>query len=1523
MARFMNMNVRGGIAPEPQQKIELYKKMKTINICARRAISLIVFALIFSIAFILGPSAASAQKRTPSRHRTHATKKRTASTRSDRDSESTAEITTVRGGKKVRTKLNVDTDRFDQPAEALEAYLAKRLPKGAKTLPIERYFEAKEKIKRMQRFSTRKGKSMKSQAETGGANPDSGFGDGDFPNGTGGGGAGDGSASTSGALGTWQELGPGNVGGRTRALLVDPNNPNVMYAAAVAGGIWKSTNGGTTWAPLDDFLANIAVSSMAFDPTNSSIIYAGTGEGFFNADGLRGAGVFKSIDAGATWTRLVSTANNADFFFVNDIVVSNVNPQHVYAATRSGVMRSLDGGSSWTLVLNVPTVAGSTTGVRGATDLVIRTDQSTDYIFAAAGTAFNPGEPVSHIFRNTDAGGSGTWDDVYSEPNMGRTSLAIAPSNQNVIYAMATTFAAGNYNLGLLGVFRSTNSGAPGTWTTQVRNTSANKQDTLLLSNPVNAALVECGLSATNNFINQGWYDNVLAVDPTDENKVWAGGTDLFRSDNGGVNWGVASYWWFQGNGTPPNNGDPQLVHADNHVIVFHPGYNGTTNQTMFVGDDGGIYKTDNAKVGNVGYVGGITPSGGTITTSSPICGNEFTPGGFFTVPSPVIWGPLNNNYGVTQFYHGLAYPNGQTYFGGTQDNGTNRGTDAAGLNAWERINGGDGGFVAVNPTNTNTLFFETTGLSLRRSTNGGASSASVITGITGDAFPFTTVFRMDPTTPTRLWIGGRFMWRSDNNAANWTRTSNAQQTGGSITAMAIAPGNSNVVIDGAASGQLRRTTTGTTANAASVLNTVWLQTFTPRGNGNGTISWVEYDPSNANNVWATISNFNGTPNAQGTGAGHVFKSTDGGGTWALADGNQTPGNVNAIPDIPAHTVVIDPNDGQRIYVGTDLGVFVSLDGGANWARETTGFSNVSVDSLQTVNTNGVTTLFAFTHGRGAFKVTIPTSCATVSPTTQAFFSPGNSGTVTVTKNLSATAGCDWNAVSNDSFITIDSGSTGSNNGTVGFTVAPNTTSAARTGTLTIAGRTVTINQDAAPVANNDTATTDEDTPVNINVLANDTDPDGDTLSVVSVTQGAHGTVSINADKTVRYTPAQDYFGGDSFTYNLTDGHAQVTATVNVTVNAVNDAPVFTTASPATQTVDYSDPINTINVAVADVDNATSTLTLAVTSTLPAGLTATPGATPGTLTITGNPAVAAGTYNIDLKVTDPLGASSTTTVTVVVTKEKTETIYTGDTSVITSGPTVTTATFRLGAHLVQEADGADGDITLAKVTFQLFKSSNLGTTPDYIVPGVAVTAAGDTVPTTVSNLGEDVYTVKVLIDTSNGYWTASPFGMSTISVTVGTNDQRANGGGWIPDPASINGKSNFGYTVRGVKGSPKGSFILITRGTDGYDYIVRSNSWAGGFLNFATDPGSSVISRASFKGKCNVQKVDSNTGAVVQSWGNFSFAVDTRDGDLFTPRQEDSFAVSIIDNNGLVWRQVGTPASLIDLGGGNVMVKGK
>jgi uncharacterized repeat protein (TIGR01451 family) len=925
------------------------------------------------------------------------------------------------------------SERTDKPDEAMRAYLEQRLPKGMTELPLDRYFEAKEQMKQMQRYSTAKGELLPSESETG-------EGDGELlqraagPNTSAG--------STIGVLGTWQPLGPGNVGGRTRAIIIDPVTPNTMYAAGVAGGVWKSTNAGASWSALDDFMANIAVTSMAFEPGNSNVIYAGTGEGFFNGDAVRGAGIFKSTDAGATWTRLASTTTS-DFFYVQDIVVGNgANSQHIYAATRTGVWRSLDGGANWTQVI----ISNAANGANGAMDLAIRTDQSTDYVFAAVGTLAQ-----SHIWRNTDAGGSGTWVDVYTEAAMERTALAIAPSNQNVIYALAASNSATavngiNYQDGLLAVFRSTSSGDTGSWTTQVRNNSANKQDTLLLSNPVNAVLVECGFGATNNFLHQGWYDNVLTVDPTDSDKVWAGGIDIWRSDNGGVNWGVASYWWFQGNGTPPNNGDPQLVHADNHAIVFHPNYNGTSNQTLYIGDDGGIYKTDNAKTGNVGYVNGTSPSGGTVTSTSPICGNEFTPGGFFTVPSPVIWGPLNNGYQVTQFWPGAIYPNGTTYFGGTQDNGTNRGTDANGPNAWERILGGDGGYAAVDPTNTNVLYAENTNLSFQKSTNGGASFVAARSGITEASgnFLFTAPFIMDPTNPARLYLGGARVWKTVNSAGSWTSASGF--LGFRVSALATSPQDPNYGLFGGQAGHIWRTQTLTT-DAIPAGTTSTYPFARPRTDF---ASWVTFDPTNKNIAYATYSTFN-----NGANVGHVWKSVDAGVNWTNIDGT----GVTGIPDIPVHCVIVDPSNTQRIYVGTDLGVFVTLNGGANWAKETTGFSNTVVKSLEIKNVGGVSTLYAFTHGRGLFKVAIPASCATVTPSI-AVGAAGGTPNLSVTSPSSA---CTWNAVSNAAWIHVTGGASGAGAGTVNLTVDPNTTGSPRTGTLTVAGQTVTVFQRAFP----------------------------------------------------------------------------------------------------------------------------------------------------------------------------------------------------------------------------------------------------------------------------------------------------------------------------------------------------------------------------------------------------------------------------------------------------------------------------
>jgi len=180
-------------------------------------------------------------------------------------------------------------------------------------------------------------------------------------------------------FGTWQALGPGNVGGRVRGIAIDPNNSNTIYSAAASGGVWKTTNGGQTWNPISDFLPVLGIGSMAMDPTNSAILYVGTGEAQHNAIALRGVGIYKTTDGGQTWNPLTFTANNSNFYYVNALAINPTQPLHIYAGTTTGLFFSPDGGVHWT-----PQVLKTGT-TYNCTSLAIRSDQPTDYVFAACG----------------------------------------------------------------------------------------------------------------------------------------------------------------------------------------------------------------------------------------------------------------------------------------------------------------------------------------------------------------------------------------------------------------------------------------------------------------------------------------------------------------------------------------------------------------------------------------------------------------------------------------------------------------------------------------------------------------------------------------------------------------------------------------------------------------------------------------------------------------------------------------------------------------------------------------------------------------------------------------------------------------------------------------------------------------------------------------------------------------------------------------------------------------------------------
>lgn len=370
---------------------------------------------------------------------------------------------------------------------------------------------------------------------------------------------------------TWKERGPNNVGGRSRVAMFDLNDPTKkkVWAGGVNGGLWYTTDitaASPAWVHVDGFWDNIAISSMAIHPTNPNIMYVGTGEGWFNEDYAEGGGIWKTTDGGTTWNRLASTipyinsstANSlyGPFAFVNKIVVKSDGT--VFAATRSnyinlgGLYRSTDGGAAWEKVLSYYDGTGSKYDRAADIELASNGDLFVSFGIYAQGA----------IFKSTNAsnGATGTWTDLSPNIVIGtgqRIELACAPSNSNIVYAVASKADAGNSDVSWI---KKTIDGGT-TWTT--------------LTIPT--------LGATEHFTRgQAWYDLILAVHPTNPDMVIAGGIDLHRTTNGGSSWTALSGW--------SRVNELAYVHADQHAVQFRPDY----PNEIIIGNDGGIYYSQN-----------------------------------------------------------------------------------------------------------------------------------------------------------------------------------------------------------------------------------------------------------------------------------------------------------------------------------------------------------------------------------------------------------------------------------------------------------------------------------------------------------------------------------------------------------------------------------------------------------------------------------------------------------------------------------------------------------------------------------------------------------------------------------------------------------------------------------------------------------------------------------------------------------------------------------------------------------------
>jgi uncharacterized protein (TIGR03437 family) len=880
---------------------------------------------------------------------------------------------------------DADADRHeDNPFEAAEYFREQRV-QGDGLLPIERYQAALAHAATMRRYSLREGRYLDAEPHA---------------------------AAT---FGTWNSLGPVNVGGRTRGLLIHPQNSSILWAGGATGGLWKSTNGGQSWSPIDDFAPVLAINCLVMAPGDPNTIYACTGE---QTQNWRGAGIYKTSDGGNSWKQLPAT-NTSDFYFVNNIAISPIATNHLYAATNTGLWASLDGGNTWNLSLASPDGGPAATRTGGTTngcfDTLAPAGQSTDTVFAVC---HQLGSLTYSVFRNPDAAGTGSWSVVLTDSNMWYTVLAAAPSQPSTVYALAVTYATtGPYYRALLAFYRSTTGGTAGSWVTQTSQTSGRLNSAILsVDSAYSFGATFCNESAANvDFNGQAGYNLAIAVDPLNPNTVWAAGVGLFRSDDGGANWGYA----FTG------------VHPDQHGLVFDPGFDGVANQTLYNINDGGIYKTTQAR-------------GKTGTCSS--------------LTSAVNWNTLDNAYTTTQFYHGVPYPGGSAWFGGTQDNGTLRGTGATA--PWTSIYGGDGGVSRLDPLNTNTLYVEYVLGAFAKSTDGGFTFSGATAGITENSnnFPFIAWYVFDPNNSQRLYTGGAQLWRTENGMGAWTAASApidlVDGNVDNIRAIAVSPYNANLVLFGSHYGKIL----GNTATLAATATTAWSYTMPRSGN----VAHIEFDPNQPNTVYATYTTFNAA-----TGDNHVYRSTDGGMTWTGIDGTGSTG----LPDIPVETILVDPTDSNKLYLGTDVGVFASFDGGNTWVRDDDPFANVIVMNLVLDGSGAARTLYAFTYGRGVWSVPLPpagstaTTCSyTVSPLQIAADATGGVYPVTV----STGAGCAWSVRSTSALsvasvqASVQAPGSGIGSGQAFLAVAPVSFTGQRTSTFLVQNQTVTVTQPPA-----------------------------------------------------------------------------------------------------------------------------------------------------------------------------------------------------------------------------------------------------------------------------------------------------------------------------------------------------------------------------------------------------------------------------------------------------------------------------
>ncbi len=709
----------------------------------------------------------------------------------------------------------------------------------------------------------------------------------------------------------WTNRGPFNVGGRTRALALDLDNENIILAGGVSGGMWRSTDGGQTWNKTTGSNEHQSVTAIAQDPRDSQrdTWYYTTGEFAGNSASGSGAfsfyygnGVYKSVDNGQTWTILSSTItdqaifNENSFDYNHEIVVSPTTGS-IFVANYFGIYKSTDGGNSWAFSYDMSS--------DGWSDIVVDSQGNLFAFIVTEGVLYSEDDGLN-------------WTNISGNnfPTLGpgdRGELAIAPSNENIVYLLSETSSSSSLYPTGHALLR---------YDKQTLNWDDRSDNLPQLGADEDSTF-------TGDFNSQGGYDLLVKVKPDDENFLIIGGRNLWRSTDG---FATSSNTDWIGGYTPRNNSFALYPehHPDQHSFVFYP----SNPNRVISGNDGGLQSTDDIRV--------------TENTTLPI-----------------NWRPLNNGYLTTQVY-AVSIGAEDQILAGFQDNGTWFTSSTSSTVNWVSPFGGDGAYSAFSNDGL-TRFLSAQNAFIYRTTYSNANDPSPnqffeYTPQSGYSTSlFITPFYLDPVDNDIFYLGGDTDLYVNTNALNGNTTNGWKSitisSDGVISEFGVI-GNGSTYL-GTSRGDFFKV-----ENAKSGSPTV--KNLTSNLFDGNYISGIAVNEENPDEVLVTVSNYQ---------VQSIFYTSDGGNSWEHVSGNleeNEDGSGNG-PSVRTTRII---GNGDLYIVGTSVGLFTTttINGSAtNWTQQDIdNLGAVVVEHVVTRNSDGL--IVAGTHGNGVYTANVPVS---------------------------------------------------------------------------------------------------------------------------------------------------------------------------------------------------------------------------------------------------------------------------------------------------------------------------------------------------------------------------------------------------------------------------------------------------------------------------------------------------------------------------------------------------------------------